>query len=938
MSNNKTCKVQLDRLFDYPQVGSSGNNLPGHENLTAVKSCRMTRIPSKLSNFDCGKKDLSGHCPGCRTYVNHGEKGVVCEKCKAYWHYACAKVTQEEIDTIWKKEFVCETHRLADKNLTFKMPHSTAQPSFKNGNPILTSIKINSYAIDNAELIQFKLNNLESKLLTEEKSCQRQHSIKTNSVTYQILVENFISFGDQLGVKPKRHDVDNKGDSTQDQYELSLGNSIPVSVTYYHTTNHVFVQLKSDKELKGARKAAKTAERIQQLRDFVNNHLTILINNIESDARYVVLKQEMDSSLRDMLHEFQQSASDGESSYSPRKAIEANSSNGNAETPPNISNKSPRKRSGKRCNDECEKARVKLNQRVSTLEKERNSLQQKYETSEKHQEALRSTISSKESLIGTQNQLINDHVRTINSQKQLISEMEMKSATHSELATSFLDILVTEGAESGNKTEEINETIYQQLHNKIKDLQNELTSRAEKIGEIETEREKFEVLVADYKEKLGTKTKEYSGLKTQLATVEQSVLSRENELKNLQTKLADNEARCESLLVDNTKIGLLLTEAERRVAKLEEEAKVSVNTTNPLVEQLTDQVKQKEFEITQLKESVEFLESASNQAKNNWKEENKAAKKLQNLLNEEKMRRVQIEEECSSLQVQLGEEKIKMERNKALFNLSKTAAVEKYDDEEVASRLGYPQDMNGAGVQEVNLRGNAQDTSQGTSPCIFEMKGYGACMRKEKCKYDHNLASSLRNDPEAVSRILVETSVRIGKCAFEMTQKGSCPGEPTCNAHHNQSHLISEKKSTPRRICYRELMKQGTCPRGEGKCRFSHKISDEERSSEEFVESQRKEKDDKASKCLNEFRREGFCRRKDQCPFSHKISKDDRNSEVLKKSMAEREVMIKKRNGDSSIENTTGPIENPVEFMKEMMTLKSEFLEFMKKMKASSSP
>ena len=532
------------------------------------------------------------------------------------------------------------------------------------------------------------------------------------------------------------------------------------------------MQLKSDKELKGAKKAAKTAERIQQLRDFVNNHLTILINDIESDARYVVLKQEMDSSLRDMLHECQQSVSNGESSYSPRKAIEANSNNGNVGTPQNIFNKSPRKRSGKRCNDECEKARVKLIQRVSTLEKERNSLQQKYETSEKHQEALRGTISSKESLIGTQNQLINDHVRTINSQKQLISEMEMKSATHSELAASFLDILVTEGAESEDKTEEINETIYQQLHNKIKDLQNELTSRAEKIVEIEAETEKFEVLVADYKEKLGTKTKEYSGLKTQLATVEQSVLTRENELKNLQTKLPDNEARCESLLVDNSKIGSLLTEAERRVAKLEEEAKVSVNTSNPLVEQLTDQVKQKDIEITQLKESVEFLESASNQAKNNWKEENKAAKKLQNLLNEEKMRRVEIEEECSSLQVQLGEEKIKMERNKTLFNLSKTAAVEKYDNEEVTSQLGYPQDMNGAGLQDVNLRGNVQDTSQGTSPCIFEMKGYGACMRKEKCKYDHNLASSLRNDPEAVNRILVETSVRIGKCAFEMTQKG----------------------------------------------------------------------------------------------------------------------------------------------------------------------
>ena len=75
----------------------------------------MTRIPLKLtSDFVCDK--LSGHCPGCRDPVEHGEQGVVCEECKAYWHYRCANVTQNEIDTVWKEDFLCETHRQTQKD------------------------------------------------------------------------------------------------------------------------------------------------------------------------------------------------------------------------------------------------------------------------------------------------------------------------------------------------------------------------------------------------------------------------------------------------------------------------------------------------------------------------------------------------------------------------------------------------------------------------------------------------------------------------------------------------------------------------------------------------------------------------------------------------------------------------------------------------------
>ena len=211
-------------------------------------------------------------------------------------------------------------------------------------------------------------------------------------------------------------------------------------------------------------------------------------------------------------------------------------------------------------------------------------------------------------------------------------------------------------------------------------------------------------------------------------------------------------------------------------------------------------------------------------------------------------------------------------------------------------------------------------------------------MRKDKCKFDHKFASEARDDSDVRNRILVETSVRIGKCAFEMIQKGSCPGESICKVPHNLPRSASVKQDNPRRICFRELMKKGSYTWGDKKCRFSHKISDEERNDNNFVASQREEKDEKASKCINEFRGEGCCNRKDQCPFSHKITDLDRNNEALKKSMGERKEIIKKKKEQSTEGEQESSVLNPTEFFKDMLNLKKEFLNMMAQMKASTAP
>ena len=128
--------------------------------------------------------------------------------------------------------------------------------------------------------------------------------------------------------------------------------------------------------------------------------------------------------------------------------------------------------------------------------------------------------------------------------------------------------------------------------------------------------------------------------------------------------------------------------------------------------------------------------------------------------------------------------------------------------------------------------------------------------------------------------------------------------------------------------------------RGEKKCRFSHRITQNERNDENFISLQRKEKDEKASKCINEFRGKDRCWRKELCPFSHNINEEDRNNDSLVKTMDERETMIikKKRKSENVANANEASIENPAEFMKDMLTLKKEFMKMMEMMKTSMHP
>ena len=221
---------------------------------------------------------------------------------------------------------------------------------------------------------------------------------------------------------------------------------------------------------------------------------------------------------------------------------------------------------------------------------------------------------------------------------------------------------------------------------------------------------------------------------------------------------------------------------------------------------------------------------------------------------------------------------------------------------------------------------------------MLSVRKAGSCLRKSKCKFDHDFSPDLRLDAAAATEVFVKTSLRLGKCAFEMSEKGSCPGEPTCKVEHCKPIPPGEEsthRSSETRVCFRELVKKDSCQWGEAKCRFSHHISTSQREDTKFIQEKIQEKNEKASKCIYEFRFEGACKNKDLCPFSHAITDQDREDNTIKKSIQEKLSIMKNKNKNVLPKiNTNDGQDQAAGVSKEIAALRKEFLQMKQMMMA----
>ena len=440
----------------------------------------------------------------------------------------------------------------------------------------------------------------------------------------------------------KREDKDEQGENVQIQYYLNINNNVPVSVTCFHTTNNILLQLRSSGNKKNNNTAVEKSNQTQ-LKNFVNNNFKSLIEQVERSVHYQSMKLELDAVLNDLKESLeldQQAKKLNQQSNTPSRdthpQCEKSTWSGNmdralengvmspiavSKSPP-VSPISSPKRRGKRCNEECEKSTTGLKLRVSSLEKDKISLKQKVEMAEKHLESLRSTISSKDGLITTQTQVIDEQLKTINSQKKLIADQEVRSKTHSEFASSFLDIMVAEGDSELETEMSNNGNLLKQMHEKVKNLEEQVSTYETKLAEEEKARDLFQEKIDDAKKKLESKCRQYNALKTQLTSIEETVLLQEKDLKAAQDDKAETQGRIESLIIENDKNKEMITWLGEKNSNLIELSNESSSHSSPdqMTLEILEKSKEKDCEIVQLKETVDFTEKSAEDAKAKWKE------------------------------------------------------------------------------------------------------------------------------------------------------------------------------------------------------------------------------------------------------------------------------------------------------------------------------
>ena len=164
------------------------------------------------------------------------------------------------------------------------------------------------------------------------------------------------------------------------------------------------------------------------------------------------------------------------------------------------------------------------------------------------------------------------------------------------------------------------------------------------------------------------------------------------------------------------------------------DAQAIATPQDPLaLEQLIAKVNEKDVEIRQLHENIEFTDKAFSETKSSLVTEINNSKHLHKLLEIEKQLRIKLQEECCTIKIQLAEEKTRLERNKSLLALTNADNMETNSDDE-------RNDVHN-NKEENSSVNNPVVMSAGKPPCIFELTG--SCQRKGRCTFEHEISPTL---------------------------------------------------------------------------------------------------------------------------------------------------------------------------------------------------
>ena len=102
--------------------------------------------------------------------------------------------------------------------------------------------------------------------------------------------------------------------------------------------------------------------------------------------------------------------------------------------------------------------------------------------------------------------------------------------------------------ELSSSAEKREKNLMQQMHERVKTLESQISSYEGQISTAEQERDAANTAQIEMKKRLDSKTREYNGLRNQMAIVEATTTSREKEIKDLKENWVNSQTRIDSIV------------------------------------------------------------------------------------------------------------------------------------------------------------------------------------------------------------------------------------------------------------------------------------------------------------------------------------------------------------------------------------------------------
>ena len=256
-----------------------------------VVSSRRKRV--RTSKYkDYVSDQTNGYCPGCNKYVEYNQEGVLCVECASYWHFECANVSAKEVEQLGNQPFYCESHRKNDVDVkklqgveVLVSAHAVQCDEVNNESfeESVVDVKVAQYILNNTKYCNDKLKCLDNQHEIKKLDQGKQFTVNVNSVTYFVIVKSLSALGKSQGVNIKRKGVDLMGTSTQAQFDVDLQVGdlvVPITMTCFHTTNKIHVQVK------GKKREAHWSDKLLAVEQFVYGNVVAMINKVESMPTY----------------------------------------------------------------------------------------------------------------------------------------------------------------------------------------------------------------------------------------------------------------------------------------------------------------------------------------------------------------------------------------------------------------------------------------------------------------------------------------------------------------------------------------------------------------------------------------------------------------------------------------------------------------------------